>query len=136
MKYILEKNKSWGVDPNEWEQCIKYYTGLRLDWDDLPSAISSMKRNYTELARWIWPLRIVNEEGYIFCVYDPERDMRLPGCRWRKVQRDAFDLWEQAGRPDGQSDYFWSQAELNIKDCDGVFEVDGEYVFNAHLDQG
>ena len=26
----------------------------------------------------------------------------------------AYDLWEQAGRPEGQAAYFWKQAETQI----------------------
>lgn len=136
--YFLEQNREESIscffserlDDNDWKRCKNYY-GNDSKWEDLQSAIASMKRNYADLARCIHPMRIVNEEGYIFCVYDPERDMRLPGMRWCKIQRDAYYLWEKAGKPDGVC--FWNQAESNLEYSDGVFEADGEYVWYRYV---
>ena len=134
MKYFLEKNQSWTTDPDKWVRCTGY-NDSKLEFDDLDRAIQCMKKNYTDLTRWIWAMRIMDEQGHLCCVYDPERDMRLPGCKGRRIQRDAYFLWEQAGSPESAGDYFWHQAELNLKDSDGVFEVEGEYVWNRHLKQ-
>ena len=34
--------------------------------------------------------------------------------REEKVRRRAYQLWEDAGRPDGRSDEFWLAAEMDI----------------------
>ena len=34
--------------------------------------------------------------------------------RDEKVRRRAYQLWEDAGRPDGRSDEFWLAAEIEI----------------------
>ena len=31
------------------------------------------------------------------------------------IARRAHQMWEEAGRPDGQSDSFWHQAELELR---------------------
>jgi Protein of unknown function (DUF2934) len=42
----------------------------------------------------------------------PEREVR--------IRAQAYQLWEDAGRPEGQSDYFWYRAEdlLRLKELD------------------
>ena len=32
-----------------------------------------------------------------------------------QVRKRAYDLWEQAGRPEGRDDDFWNQAEMETE---------------------
>ena len=32
-----------------------------------------------------------------------------------RIRRRAHELWEEAGRPDGQDDRFWREAEADIE---------------------
>jgi hypothetical protein len=34
--------------------------------------------------------------------------------RNQRIQRRAYELWEAAGRPEGQDDHFWHTAEREI----------------------
>jgi hypothetical protein len=34
--------------------------------------------------------------------------------REERIRRRAYDLWEAAGRPEGQDDYFWNIAAGEI----------------------
>ena len=42
------------------------------------------------------------------------------------VRERAYELWQQAGRPDGRSDEFWFAAELDFAHLRGVAERLGE----------
>lgn len=132
MRYFLEKNTK-GSD--NWEPCRRSDENP-IEHDNLERIIVSLRKNYSDLCRWIWPLRVVNEEGYIFCVYDPERDTRLPGCRWRIIQRNAYCLWEKHEGPELTEEFFWKQAESELLESDGVYLVEGTYEWHKHLDQG
>jgi len=32
-----------------------------------------------------------------------------------QVRKRAYELWEQAGRPEGRNDEFWNQAEMETE---------------------
>jgi Protein of unknown function (DUF2934) len=33
-----------------------------------------------------------------------------------KIREPAYQLWEQAGKPDGQEERFWREAERQLKE--------------------
>jgi hypothetical protein len=44
-----------------------------------------------------------------------------------RIDVRAYELWEQAGSPEGRSDEFWFAAEVELDDpVDGTAPVDGE----------
>ena len=45
-----------------------------------------------------------NDEGYRWMTHSTEDEIR----------RRAYELWKAAGRPDGRSDAFWNQAEIDL----------------------
>lgn len=89
-------------------------------YDEADEAVKILERD-ADLARWIWPLRVIDSDGKVLRVYDPELDTRLPGCRWRIIQRNAYVLWEAAGEPPGDGQNFWLRAEQELKEHNGVF---------------
>jgi hypothetical protein len=120
VKYILQSNWSFPRSEDGWRTF-----GLNPDkkFDNLHDAIRSLTTN-SNLSRMCCDLRVIDESGKIHCYYDVESDTRLPGCRWRIVQREAYYLWEKTGRPEGRSEEFWAQAEEELKECKGVFMVE------------
>jgi hypothetical protein len=90
------------------------------EFDDLDHAIKVLRMR-ADMARIIWNQRVIDKDGKIYARYVVDDDMRLPGCRWRAIERNAYFLWEAAGRPDGQDEKFWLEAELNIGDHNGVY---------------
>lgn len=87
-------------------------------FDNLDRAIRSLKKN-ANLARMIWNLRVIDENGKVCCRYVVENDMRLPGCRWRAIQKRAYLLWEANGSPVDDGKKWWHQAESEI-DADQI----------------
>jgi hypothetical protein len=35
-----------------------------------------------------------------------------------QIRKRAFELWEQAGKPDGREDEFWNQAQRELQDAE------------------
>lgn len=101
-----------------WRTIGNYY--------DLEKAIESLK-NRSNLTRSIWPMRIIDLHDRIYQIYDQEKDMRLPGCRWSKIERDADKLWHQAGCTEGDKKEFKEQAEVNLIMDEGIYNF-SEYV--------
>lgn len=133
--YKLEKTVYLEYPNEAWEPCLNY-SKVPIEYHELSDAIKRVK-HYSDLRRWIKPIKVIDEGGLIYCVYDPERDTRLPGCRWRRIQRDAYDL-SNSGLS-GSAEDFWHQATLNLEDSDGIFVFDeplSEYIWNKHFDQG
>jgi len=115
--YFFETNYNWDCDPSFWETIQK---------TSLDAAIRILDKR-SNLARCIWPMRVIDEKGHIYCVYDPEQDTRLPGCRWRQIRRNAYALWEQNGKPESDGVEFWLEAEATLEESNGVYEVNGHY---------
>lgn len=92
-------------------------------WDWIPTKVYEDKDlAIRRLREDVWLMRVITSEDELIMGYDPELDTRLPGCRWRMIQRNAYHLWEAAGRPDGMSDHFWQEAEQSLKENDGIIE--------------
>jgi Protein of unknown function (DUF2934) len=36
-----------------------------------------------------------------------------------QIRKRAFELWEQAGKPEGREDEFWNQAQRELQDAEG-----------------
>jgi hypothetical protein len=36
-----------------------------------------------------------------------------------QIRKRAFELWEQAGKPEGREDEFWRQAERELQGAEG-----------------
>ncbi len=102
-----------------WETRVPFHSGTPQEFDTLERAVKILEHD-ADLSRWIWPLRVIDSDGNVYRIYEPEDDTRLPGCRWRKIQRTAYDLWEKAGRPHGDGRQFWHQAEAELPDSRGV----------------
>lgn len=68
----------------------------------------------------IWPMRIIDTYGRVYANYDPEDDIRIPGCRWRITQRKAYKLWELAGCPTSDGLEFWYEAENKLIEHNGM----------------
>ena len=105
----------WGA---EWESVMASRVGCDLDRCNRRFMLD------TDLARIVCPVRIVDSVGHVYRYYDPEEDMRLPGPRWRKQQKIAYNLWEEAGRPEGDGTEFWEKAEALIPDSCGRTELE------------
>jgi hypothetical protein len=98
----------WGVRfRGQFEDCQEY--------DSKERAVARLQHS-SNLARVVCPLRVIDENGVVHAWYDPEEDMRLPGCRWRKTKLMAYFLWENAGRPVSDGMEFWLRAEAMIDD--------------------
>lgn len=109
MKYTLESYQG-----NVWRPSIKCR-----QFDDVERAVLALqkKANLTCVA---WDLRVVDEDAKTYATYCVDNDMRLPGCRWTTTQRDAYELWVAAGRPEGDGVEFWHKAEEQLPDSIGV----------------
>ncbi|WP_430231535.1 DUF2934 domain-containing protein [Paraburkholderia tropica] len=51
-----------------------------------------------------------------------EGESQEPDDRDGRIRRRAYELWEEAGAPDDQTDAFWYQAEAEISGA----EMDGD----------
>ncbi len=40
-----------------------------------------------------------------------------------EIRARAYELWEQAGRPEGRDDEFWQQAEQALRQTDQLREI-------------
>ena len=101
----------WGVrDGDEWKDDAWVNNSV---YESLETAIKRL-RHSSNLSRVCCPLRIIDETGKVYALYDPEEDMRLPGCRWRATERESKALWEAAGRPEGRDEEFWLKAESEL----------------------
>ena len=36
-----------------------------------------------------------------------------------QIRKRAFELWEQAGKPEGREDEFWNQAQRELQGAEG-----------------
>lgn len=128
MKYIVQNNHSFvrhqaaeDVFPfaewpeEEWKPINPKFDGH----DCLEKAIVSFE-NYINLFRVICPARIIDSDGIVHRIYDIEQDTRLPGCRWRVIRRNAYYLWEKAGRPVSDGVEFWEKAVATLQEDNGV----------------
>nr|WP_084302853.1 DUF2934 domain-containing protein [Bradyrhizobium sp. WSM2254] len=41
-----------------------------------------------------------------------------------QIRKRAFELWEQAGKPEGREDEFWQQAQRELQDAEGSGDPD------------
>jgi hypothetical protein len=109
MSYKLQTN--WGGVPDTWQDSRAY--------EDLERGIKALQHD-ADLARVCCRLRLIDDNGTIYAVYEPEYDRRLPGPRWRATERKAKALWEAAGKPEGRDEEFWYKAEAELTDFNGV----------------
>jgi hypothetical protein len=107
----------WGRDdPNaEWKDSKAW----RQPFPDLERAVKSLKHD-ANLARVVCRLRVIDEDSKVYATYEPDDDMRLPGCRWEATRKAAEKLWEAAGSPLGRDMEFWLRAESELPDSIGV----------------
>ena len=112
MKYRVESSYP------EWHTISSSRAGHQ-EYDDLDVAIRALEYN-SNLARCIWPMRVIDENGRIYRSYDPELDTRLPGIRWEIINRNAYSLWEAAGCPESDGVEFWLRAEKDLKEHNGL----------------
>lgn len=115
-RYMLQSNH-YHRQYRSSDKCEWFRNGIgwrtRSNFYDLEEAKKYLK-NTSDLSRSIWPMRIIDLRGCIYKIFDQERDVRLPGCRWTKIQKDANKLWRKAGCPEGDLDIFEKQAEAEI----------------------
>lgn len=108
--YSFQVNWSFPFCESGWETITTYldkYTAIkRLEFD-------------SNLARVVCNLRVIMDDK-VYGYYDPEQDTRLPGCRHRLIQKQAYFLWEKAGKPEVPSEEFWLQAERELKESHGL----------------
>ncbi len=93
MKYLVQMRHS-NLDPltkEEWESNENWDRSETKTYDNKEKAIFRVETD-SNLARMIWPLRVITSEGKVIMGYDPELDTRLPGCRHRIIQRNAREL--------------------------------------------
>lgn len=116
-----------------WESRKRMDTDVDLELD-AKQAIKCVRRD-ADLSRVIRSMRAVNECGHVIARYEPEEDMRLPGCRWRAITRIAEKLcgraecvgekfwcdWETNGRQDQSLVEFFVKAEEQLPDTDGFW---------------
>lgn len=124
MKYMVQSNHGYHQDfepppIDQWHTISSDRAGHQ-EFDHLETAINEFTIN-SNLARCIWPMRIIDSDGIVYRKYDPEMDTRLPGCRWRLIQRNAYFLWVNAGCPESDGREFWEQAENGLQESCGVF---------------
>jgi len=120
MKYIVQSNHEglpWEPPPESGWRPVG--NGPYQGHDDLDKAIHAFEI-HADLARNVWPARVVDSDGKVYKSYDPEQDTRLPGCRWRIIQKNAYHLWDAAGRPVSDGVAFWEKAEAELKEHNGV----------------
>lgn len=124
MKYLVQSNHAgwpWESPPEHGWKTISSERAGHQEFDSLDVAIQVFERN-VDMARCIWPMRIIDTEGKIYQVYDPEADTRLPGCRGRIIEKNAYYLWEAAGRPESDGEEFWLRAEKELPEHNGIYE--------------
>jgi hypothetical protein len=116
MTYKLQTN--WGGAivgcKDKWEDSCAWRV-----FGNLERGIKALRHD-ADLSRVCCPLRLVDLDGKVYATYEPEDDMRLPGCRWRATERGAKALWEAAGKPEGRDEEFWLKAESELPDSIGV----------------
>lgn len=114
-RFMLQKNRisleepvslDWFRNSDGW--LTSYGYNGYLIFYDLNKALSKLK-DLSDNSSSIWPLRIVDSYGEVYLGYDPERDMRLPGCRDRMIVRNAKYLCALEGHSEWQ--YFLHEAE-------------------------
>jgi hypothetical protein len=90
----------------------------------LEKALKRLKFD-SDLSRVCGLLRVIDETGFVHARYNPELDYRLPGCFWRRVQKRAYQLWEESNNNESQ-EYFWLRAERQLLEekNEGIFEGD------------
>jgi hypothetical protein len=108
MTYTLEINWSLARTEDGWEPSPAWRR-----FPELSRAVRALRLD-ADLARVVCDLRVVDENGKVYAVYETEKDMRLPGCRWRAIERNAYCLWEAAGKPESNGVEFWLRAESEI----------------------
>lgn len=113
MKYSIQTHKG-----DIWRTVSSDRAGHQA-FDDLAAAVRCFNDN-VDMARMIWPMRLVRDDGVVLRAYDPHQDMRLPGCRFEATRRLAYELWEAAGRPDGDDQKFWFEAQARLPQSNGV----------------
>lgn len=115
MSYRLQS--MWGRDnPNaEWNDSKAW----RQPFDNLERAVNALKHD-ANLSRVVCRLRVIDDSGVTYATYEPDDDMRLPGCRWEATRKAAQKLWEAAGSPLGRDMEFWLRAESELPDSIGV----------------
>ena len=108
MMFTLQSN--WDLDRKEsgWRPSKAWR-----QFDDLDHAIRSLRHD-ANLSRCVSDLRVIDDNGKVYAKYETEQDMRLPGCRWRTIQRNAHALWKSAGKPESDGVEFWLEAEEQI----------------------
>lgn len=120
--YSVQSNWSWPRDyKNGWKTISSDRAGHQV-FQDLEVAFRNLKHN-ADLARCICPMRVMDSHGRVYRIYDPEKDTRLPGCRHRMIQRNAYLLWEKAGSPQSDGTEFWAKAEAELQESDGIYDV-------------
>ncbi len=125
VRYFIQTNHDLkNLEPltdEEWNKSYDHpgWHNLGNGTTDLDQALQSFVR-HCNLARVIWLSRLIDSTGEVHKRYDPQRDMRLPGCRWCEIQRRAYCLWEAAGKPESDGLDFWYQAENSLEESHGI----------------
>jgi hypothetical protein len=133
-RYMLQSNRKRyrGSDENKHEwfrngigwRIISGFYGYSVFYE-LEKATEALKKT-SNLSRCICPMRVIDVNDRIYRIYDIEEDMRLPGCRWTKIQKNAFCLWKDAGEPISDGQEFWTRAEAELIEREGVFDFNEE----------
>ena len=116
MTYKLQSNWGGGWRDSKAWRAFNFYGSSR---ENLEHGIRSLRHD-ADLSRIVCQLRLIDLDGKVYATYEPEDDMRLPGCRWRATERAAKILWEAAGGPEGRDEEFWFKAESELPDSIGV----------------
>jgi regulation of enolase protein 1 (concanavalin A-like superfamily) len=48
---------------------------------------------------------------------------KTPMARDERIRTRAWQLWDQAGRPEGRDEEFWLQAEIEIREMEELREL-------------
>lgn len=118
MMYRIQSNHYAPYHEYDWKTISSDRAGHQ-EFDTLERALKVFKRN-CNMARCIWPMRVVDDKGFLHALYNPDLDTRLPGSRFYLVQKLAYSLWEEAGHPEGRADQFWYTAESTLPEDNGV----------------
>ncbi|MCK9458618.1 MAG: hypothetical protein M0R80_03180 [Proteobacteria bacterium] len=102
MTYRIQTNHNFhgeNISERDWNTISSSRAGHQeFDDDELAIAIKTFERN-ANMARMIWPMRLIDSNGQILRYYNPELDEWLPGPRGR-LEEKAYYIWEKIGATD------------------------------------
>jgi hypothetical protein len=91
-KYLVQSSHAympWEPPPEHGWKTISSDRAGHQEFDSLDVALRAFEYN-SNLARCVWPMRVIDTEGKIYRIYDSECDTRLPGVRWRIIQKKCL----------------------------------------------